>query len=94
MLDIEFAVGDEGVIPLLAVALDERFLKELVKADAAFCAEVYGVLADVPAVVVEAVPAVAKPPAARASGRQARCCSLALGCKVQQKQRGKKECAS
>ena len=31
LLDVEFAVGDQGIVPLLAVALDERLLKELVE---------------------------------------------------------------
>lgn len=45
--------GAKLVIPLLAEAADERFAQELVEADAALCAEADGILADVPAMVVE-----------------------------------------
>ena len=54
LFDIEFTVGDEGVVPLLTIALDEGLFQELVEADAAFGTEADGILADVPAMVVEA----------------------------------------
>lgn len=49
-----FGHGAEFVVPCLAEATDEGFAQELVDADAALGAESDGILADVPAVIVEA----------------------------------------
>ena len=54
MFNEEFGHGAELVVPRLAEATDEGLAQELVEADAALCAEADGVLADVPAMVVEA----------------------------------------
>lgn len=49
-----FCCDAEFIVPFFAEASDEGFSQELVEADAAFCAEADGVLADVPAMVVKA----------------------------------------
>ena len=43
----------EFVVPFFSEASDEWFAQELVETDAAFCAETDGILADVPAMVVQ-----------------------------------------
>ena len=42
------------IVPFFAEAADKGFAEELVEADAAFCAEADGILADVPAMIVQA----------------------------------------
>ena len=44
----------EFVVPFLPEAADEGFAEELIETDATFCAQADGILADVPAMVVEA----------------------------------------
>ena len=60
LFDIEFTVGDEGVVPLLTIALDEGLFQELVDGQVQAPSFVTAALADVPAVVVQTDTAIAE----------------------------------
>ena len=48
-----FCYGTKLVVPFFAKTSDEWFAQELVEANATFCAELDGILADIPSVIVQ-----------------------------------------